>query len=68
MVLKRVNSLFQKALGVRDFSVLSFQCQYQTLEPGFSLGLRLLFVRSSLLAFQQVCGSMHSPAARGCTP
>lgn len=30
-----------------DFSVLSFQCQHQTSEPGVSLGLMILFVRSA---------------------
>lgn len=31
--IKRGNSLFQKVLGVIDYSVLSFQCQHQTSEP-----------------------------------
>lgn len=51
--IKRGNSLFQKVLGVIDYSVLLFQCQHQTSEPWFSLGIILLGIRSSLPASVQ---------------
>lgn len=62
-MLKRGNSLFQKILRVIGFSVLLFQCQHQTAEPGFSLGIMLLLIRSSLPAFQPVCNMMQNPGA-----
>lgn len=55
---RRGNSLFQKVLGVLDFSVLSFQCQHQTSESGVSLGMMLLGRRSSLPASVQHDGGL----------